>query len=99
MNHRRIGFAVAAAAALSLSPAARAADEPVAQPPPDVPRCEVAVVSPVSGFAECVKPRGVPVAPPPAHPAPSAEECRRHADLDLKGCEEGAPPPQSNGPA
>jgi len=32
------------------------------------PHCEVAMVSPVSGHAECVKPPGVPVAPPPKRP-------------------------------
>ncbi|MFI4868406.1 MAG: hypothetical protein ACHQDD_03515 [Steroidobacterales bacterium] len=30
--------------------------------------CQEAVVSPVSGYAECVKPRGAPVAPPPKRP-------------------------------
>jgi hypothetical protein len=30
--------------------------------------CKEAVVSPVSGFAECVNPRGAPVAPPPKRP-------------------------------
>jgi hypothetical protein len=30
--------------------------------------CEEAVVSPVSGYAECVRPRGAPVAPPPPRP-------------------------------
>jgi hypothetical protein len=33
--------------------------------------CKEAVVSPVSGFAECVKPRGAPVAPPPKRPQAS----------------------------
>jgi Protein of unknown function (DUF2380) len=28
--------------------------------------CKVAAVNPVTGFAECVEPRGAPVAPPPA---------------------------------
>ena len=32
------------------------------------PKCQEAVVSPVSGFAECIKPRGAPVAPPPKRP-------------------------------
>jgi hypothetical protein len=32
------------------------------------PHCEVAMVSPVSGHAECVKPPGAPVAPPPKRP-------------------------------
>jgi hypothetical protein len=65
-----------------------AADDPAHAAAP-VARCEVAVVNPVSGFAECVKPRGVPVEPPPAHPAPTPEQCRRHADLDLKSCPDG----------
>jgi len=30
--------------------------------------CEEAAVNPVSGHAECVRPRGVPVAPPPPRP-------------------------------
>jgi hypothetical protein len=32
------------------------------------PHCEVAMVNPVSGHAECVKPLGAPVAPPPKRP-------------------------------
>ena len=82
--------------ALSLTPlGVRAADDPGQRSDKPVPRCEIAVVNPVSGFAECVKPRGVPVEPPPAHPAPTPEECRRHVDLDLKGCpgEDGSPRP------
>ncbi|MGH8230492.1 MAG: hypothetical protein ACRESY_01580 [Steroidobacteraceae bacterium] len=39
--------------------------------PPARAVCEEAVVSPVSGFAECVKPRGAPVAPAPKRPPPS----------------------------
>lgn len=75
---------------LSLTPVAiDAADDPARQSDAPVPRCQVAVVNPVSGFAECVKPRGVPVAAPPPHPAPRPEECRRHADLDLKSCPDG----------
>ena len=80
----------ALACALWLTPlCASAADDSAQHADAPVPRCEVAVVNPVSGFAECVKPRGVPVEPPPAHPAPTPEECRRHADLDLKGCPGG----------
>lgn len=37
-------------------------------PPPARAQCKEAVVSPVSGFAECVDPRGAPVAPPPKRP-------------------------------
>jgi hypothetical protein len=39
-------------------------------PPPATAQCKEAVVSPVSGFAECVDPRGAPVAPPPRRPDP-----------------------------
>jgi hypothetical protein len=75
------------ACAVSLTPLfIQAADDPGQRSDAPVARCEIAVVNPVSGFAECVKPRGVPVEPPPAHPAPTPEECRRHADLDLPGC-------------
>ena len=64
--------------------------------PPAPPRCEEAVVNPVSGFAECVKPRGVPVDPPPPRSAPTPAQCARHADLDLEPCRSAQPPP---GPA
>ena len=50
------------------------------------PRCEIAVVNPVSNFAECVKPRGVPVDPPPKRATPTQEECQRHPDLDVEEC-------------
>jgi hypothetical protein len=43
-----------------------------AAPSPTLPAataiCKEAVVSPVSGFAECVDPRGAPVAPAPKRP-------------------------------
>ncbi len=46
------------------------ADDPAppapATPPP--PKCEEALVSPVSGYAVCVKPPGAPVDPPPPRP-------------------------------
>jgi hypothetical protein len=49
-------------------------------PPPASVQCKQAVVSPVSGFAECVDPRGAPVAPPPKRPdapaPPAATEDR-----------------------
>lgn len=80
----------------SFAPRALPAAEPgspVAAPP----RCEVAVVSPVSGFAECVKPRGAPVDQPPARPPPSPEQCARHADLDLPECREQATPKEPPG--
>jgi|HubBroStandDraft_2_1064218.scaffolds.fasta_scaffold894092_2 hypothetical protein len=56
-------------------------------------RCEIAVVNPVSNFAECVKPRGAHVDPPPKRATPSEEECRRHPDLEVEGCRQYAVPP------
>ena len=57
-----IGFAAAPAPAIPQTP-----DAPSA-PPPATALCKEAVVNPVSGFAECVDPRGAPVAPPPKRP-------------------------------
>lgn len=65
-------------------------DEPQKPTAPETssppPRCEVAVVNPVTNFAECVKPRGVPVPPPPPRPPPSAADCEKHADLAVPEC-------------
>jgi hypothetical protein len=47
--------------------AARAPSQAQSQPAAP-PKCEVAIVSPVSGNAECVRPRGAPVDPPPPRP-------------------------------
>lgn len=63
------------------------ADETATKPPPKSARCEVAIINPVSGFAECVKPRGAPVDPPPPRPAPT-QECAKHADLGLAACKQ-----------
>jgi hypothetical protein len=71
-------------AALAGGGVLRAADQDPQAPP--VPRCQEAIVNPVTGFAECVKPRGAPVDRPPERPPPSAEECARHPDLDIPGC-------------
>jgi D-alanyl-D-alanine carboxypeptidase len=51
------------------------ADQEPAQPaaPAASVHCELAIVSPVSGFAECVKPRGAPVPAPPSRPQPTSE--------------------------
>lgn len=57
------------------------------------PRCEVAVVNPVSNYAECVKPRGAHVDPPPRRAAATEEECRRHPDPDIEECRQYASPP------
>jgi hypothetical protein len=70
------------------------ADEPKA-PPPKAARCEEAVVNPVSGYAECVKPPGAPVDPPPPRPLPSAEVCARHPELGADACEPAKPPATS----
>lgn len=36
---------------------------------PDAAVCKMAIVNPVSGYAECVRPLGAPVDPPPPRPA------------------------------
>lgn len=46
--------------AVLAAPAMAALADPPPQPPPE-PVCREAVVSPVSGHAECVNPRGAPV--------------------------------------
>jgi hypothetical protein len=43
-------------------------DQPERLSSSEQPQCKEATVSPVSGFAECIDPRGAPVAPPPARP-------------------------------
>jgi hypothetical protein len=48
--------------------------------PPAAAKCQEALVNPVSGFAECVKPRGAPVAPPPRRPDAVPEASRAPAD-------------------
>jgi hypothetical protein len=70
--------------------AAAAQPQDTAAPAPrqdSVPCCEEAAVSPVTGFAECVKPRGVPVDLPPNRPHPSAQDCAKHPDLDVAQCQ------------
>ncbi len=47
--------------------------------------CLEAVVSPVSGFAECVNPRGAPVAPPPPRPQPPCDAADGHCAGDSSG--------------
>jgi hypothetical protein len=77
--------------AILLVPAA-AADESVQGSTPA--KCEVAVVNPVSGYAECVKPRGAPVEQPPSRPPPTPEECLKHPDLNLESCRQTQSPPK-----
>lgn len=62
--------------------------------PPPARQCRVAVVSPVSGFAECVDPRGAPVAQPPSRPPPTQEQCARHPELDVHACPQQAHTPK-----
>jgi hypothetical protein len=61
------------------APSSPAETAETARPPPASAQCKEAVVSPVSGYAECVDPRGAPVAPPPKRPdapapAPAPED-------------------------
>jgi hypothetical protein len=51
-----------------------AAAAPDGDKPQDPVKCEEALVSPVSGYAVCVKPPGAPVAPPPRRPRPCAAQ-------------------------
>jgi len=69
-----LGCAILSAAAQAPAPVPQTPAAPSA-PPPATAQCKEAVVSPVSGFAECVDPRGAPVAPPPKRPdAPASGE-------------------------
>jgi hypothetical protein len=58
-----LGAAMSGASAVALS-----IDTPEAKPSVAAVLCEEAIVNPVSGHAECVRPRGVPVDPPPPRP-------------------------------
>ena len=64
---------------------AAAGDDP-SQGGSPAPHCEIALVSPVSGHAECVKPPGAPVDPPPERPPLTPQECREHRELELEEC-------------
>jgi hypothetical protein len=88
---RPVRFVIAALAAAPVLPTAASADDAKAPPAPAV-RCEEAVVSPVSGYAECVKPRGAAVDPPPPRPPPSPEVCARHPELSVEDCRPPRPP-------
>jgi hypothetical protein len=66
-----------------LSLAAAAADAPTAHTGAQssaTAKCQEALVNPVSGFAECIKPRGAPVAPPPTRPDAVQSASRVDAD-------------------
>jgi hypothetical protein len=87
-----VGVMLLMGAACGLSQRACAQDEAAKAPAAPVQHCEVAVVSPVTGYAECVEPRGAPVEQPPPRPAPSADECRRHPEVAAEVCPENEPP-------
>lgn len=65
-----------------LAGALRAADgTPLPKQPQPPATCKEAVVSPVSGHAECVNPRGAPVDPPPQRPnAPARAPVANYVD-------------------
>jgi len=52
-----------------LSGVALSRETPDVNPPAPAVLCEEAIVNPISGYAECVRPQGAPVAPPPPRPA------------------------------
>jgi len=59
----------AATSAYSASaPAGETADAKSAAPAAPAAVCAEAIVNPISGYAECVRPRGAPVDPPPPRP-------------------------------
>jgi hypothetical protein len=65
-NHRIVPLlALTLCAACGKAGNAPPAAAPAAAAPP---KCEEALVSPVSGYAVCVKPPGAPVDPPPPRP-------------------------------
>ena len=56
------------------------------EPASTVVKCKTAIVSPVSGNAECIDPPGAAVEPPPPRPLPDKDACERHKDLHMDGC-------------
>jgi hypothetical protein len=58
-----LGAAISGRAGAALS-----SETPEARDPAAAVLCKEAVVNPVSGYAECVRPPGAPVAPPPPRP-------------------------------
>jgi Protein of unknown function (DUF2380) len=59
-----LGTAISGSAGAALS-----SETSEARAPAPAVLCKEAVVNPVSGYAECVRPAGVPVAPPPPRPS------------------------------
>lgn len=68
------------------------ADPPQSPSPPQPPACREAVVSPVSGHAECVAPRGAPVEQPQRKDLP----CIRRKPDEATPCADDA---QAKNPA
>jgi hypothetical protein len=87
--------ALAVCTLCTTSEAAPPGDQNTAAAPPSSQKCKEAVVNPVSGYAECVNPRGAPVDPPPPRPPPTPDECRKHADLDLEACRQNQAKPEN----
>ena len=65
---------------------AHASEAGAGKPVSAVVHCQEALVNPVSGNAECVRPPGAPVDPPPPRPQPTNAACRKHRALGLKEC-------------
>ena len=63
-----VGVVLLGAAIYERSIVAASNENPDVKPPSATPLCEEAVVNPVSGYAECVRPPGAPVDPPPPRP-------------------------------
>jgi hypothetical protein len=85
LNALVVSFALLVCALCAERGFAGSAEAPAGQ------KCRVAVVNPVSGYAECVEPRGAPVDRPPPRPPPTPDECRKHPDLDLESCRQPQP--------
>jgi hypothetical protein len=64
----RLALLAAAAATFVHSGVALSSETPEAQRPASAVLCEEAIVNPVSGYAECVRPLGAAVDPPPPRP-------------------------------
>jgi hypothetical protein len=54
--------------------------------PPTPSNCEAAVVSPVTGYAECVHPRGASVDPPPPRPDEPCSEIAKRDTEEARYC-------------
>jgi len=66
--------AESAAAGVTTADSAASSTGAAAAPAASTPTCKVAIVNPVSGYAECVEPRGAAVDPPPRPQGPRAHD-------------------------